>query len=174
MFGRLTAVAVTVVLGLWGAVPASAQQQGGQEFTQSVHGDWTIRCPSDGQSCYMVSLGRDLDGAAIVEMSLVKFPPGKPAAAGATMVVPLGTALQQGVVLQVDSGDRLRFAYDFCAPAGCVANLALTPDLIAAMQAGTRARITVVPASHPDQTKTVGVSLSGFTAAYKALKASGS
>ena len=152
------------------ALPTPAPAKQASEIVRETHGDWTIRCAADApEDCFMVSTGFDIDGSPVAELSLVKFLPGHPAVAGATVIVPLGTALPEGVVLQVDNGSRVRFGYDFCAPAGCIANLALTPDLVAAMQAGSRARVMVIPAGRPDTPKTIGVSLSGFTAAYRAL-----
>lgn len=154
--------------------PVGAQNQPA-ETVRATHGDWQVRCSATrADDCFMVARGFDIDGTPVVEMSLVKFGPDRSAAAGATVIAPLGTALPEGVVLQVDTGERRRFAYDFCAPAGCVANLALTDELIAAMKGGARARITVAPAARPEQPKTVGVSLTGFTAAYADLPEGGS
>lgn len=149
---------------------AWAQDPNAGEFLRETHGDWDIRCAtSDPERCFMVLIGTNAQGTPMVEISLVKFQTVGPSPAGTTVIVPLGTALPEGVVLQVDDGDRYRFSYEFCAPAGCVANLALTPELVIAMKGGFLATITFSAASDPETPVSVPISLQGFTAAYNAL-----
>lgn len=149
---------------------ARAQEVPAGEFLRETHGDWNIRCASDApEECFMVLVGTNAEGTPMIEVSLVKLRAAGPATAGTTVIVPLGTALPEGVVLQVDDGDRFRFSYEFCAPAGCVANLAMTPELVTAMKVGYEAIVTFAAASDPQTPISIPISLSGFTAAYNAL-----
>lgn len=176
---NLTAAILCLVLifGVGTAGTASAQSaaspapdNAAAEVIRDTFGDWEVRCDARNASdCFMILTGTDSNGNPMVEMSLVKFPPGNVAVAGATAVVPLGTALPEGLVLQVDEGDRLLFIYDFCTPAGCVANLALTADQVWAMKAGFQAAVTIASAARPNQPITVVLSLRGFTDAYNSL-----
>ncbi|MDF1748864.1 MAG: invasion associated locus B family protein [Alphaproteobacteria bacterium] len=133
-------------------------------------GDWRVLCDSaDNSACFMVLNGVDATGKPIVEFSLIRLHVDAKIPAGGTVIVPLGTALPEGAALQVDQGERLRYVYEFCAPAGCVANMALTVEQVQAMQAGSKATITIARAANPDKPIVVPISLNGFTAAYKAL-----
>ena len=141
------------------------------ETVRETHGDWQIRCsaarPGD---CYMVQLGYDVAGNPMAEFSLVRFGDGRQAAAGATIIVPLGTALPEGLALSVDGGEVRHYIFDVCTPAGCAANVALPEAQVTALKRGARVTIAFVPISSPDKTVSVSVSLNGFTKAYEALR----
>jgi invasion protein IalB len=163
---------IAAVLVAWGCLAgtAAARDQEAREFAREAHGDWTIRCaaatPDD---CYMMQLGVDDAGNPVVEVSLIRFPTGQAAAAGLTVIAPLGTALPEGAILQVDGGPRVGVPYDFCTQAGCIANLALTEADVQAYKRGLAATVSVAPAQAPDRPVTIRLSLAGFTAAYDAL-----
>lgn len=172
MFRRILSVLMfALAAGLTAPAAYSQSQEGAtSEVLRESHGDWDIRCNSARpDDCYMIQTAADDRDRPMVEFSLIRLEAGSPAPAGATAVVPLGTALPEGLLFQIDNGERLRFAYDFCARAGCVANLALTADQIAAMKRGLFAVITIKPAARPDQPISVRISLRGFTSAYGAL-----
>ena len=118
------------------------------------------------EACEMV---RVTDGP-FAEISI--FPideAGSKAVAGATIVVPLETLLTEQLTLRVDGGTARRFPFNFCNVGGCVTRLGLTNQDIALFKRGASATLTMVPAAAPDQTVTVTMSLSGFTAAYDAV-----
>lgn len=167
----LTVLGLMSLIGFSG-LPALAQSAEGAttEVLRESHGDWDIRCSSaKPEDCYMIQTAVDDRGRPMVELSLIRLASDAPAPAGATAVVPLGTALPEGLLFQVDNGEQLRFAYDFCARAGCVSNLALTADQIEAMRRGLFAIVTIRSAARPEQPISVRISLRGFTAAYGAL-----
>ncbi|MBO6836046.1 MAG: invasion associated locus B family protein [Alphaproteobacteria bacterium] len=172
MFIRaIAALALAIAASLpIGSATAQGQPAQSTEVLRETHGDWDIRCNSARpDECYMVQTASNDQGRPMVEFSLIRLAPGGPAPAGATAVVPLGTALPEGLLFQIDGGEPLRFAYDFCAPAGCIANLALTAEQVAAMKRGAQALITIKAASRPEIPVPVRVSLRGFTAAYESL-----
>ena len=114
----------------------------------------------------MYQLMDDGQGAPVAEVSLFRLPAGGKAEAGATIVVPLETALPQQLTLSVDGGNARRYPYAFCNPVGCYARLGLTPDDVAAFKRGNEAVITIVPALAPDQKVELSLSLTGFTKSY--------
>lgn len=171
----MRSVLASAVLGMLLALPldagmAQTEETGPREFAREAHGDWTIRCDTAApDTCYMMQLGVDDRNTPIVEVSLIRFPPGQDAAAGVTIIAPLGTALPEGAVVQVDGGNRVLVPYDFCTQAGCIANLALTDADVAAYKRGFAATVQVASAQAPDRPFTITLSLAGFTAAYDAL-----
>ncbi len=171
-FGIRAALAVLYLASFLttGSDAVRAQTAAPPRQIEGDFGDWNVACETAPPgTCYMIAIGHDPKGNPLVEFSIIRLPADPRVAAGGTVVVPLGTALPEGLILQVDQGERLRYAYDFCAPAGCVANLALTQEQVAAMQGGVRAFLTVAPAANPEMPVTAPVSLRGFTAAFKTL-----
>lgn len=152
---------------------ANAQTSQPEERVVSEHGAWQVRCVEGStRPCFMVQTADDGDGNAIVEFSIVRFQKSESGVlAGASAIVPLGTALPEGLALQIDQGDVLTFAYDFCTRGGCVSNLALTEIQVQAMKAGNLASVTITPALRPDQQITLTISLIGFTSAFDSLVA---
>ncbi len=138
-------------------------------YIKETYGDWQLKCfRSDGQEdlCQMYQLLREDAGNPVAEFSLFKLPDGAQAAAGATIVVPLGTLLTQELRMAIDGGQAKSFAYSFCSAVGCFARIGLTAGDVDALKRGANASIQIVPAQAPDQRVNIKVSLSGFTAAY--------
>ncbi|APE43453.1 invasion-associated locus B family protein [Sulfitobacter alexandrii] len=141
----------------------------GKPYTKEVIGSWEMRCIQDAEGnepCQMYQLLDDGQGAPVAEFSLFRLPDGGKAAAGATIVVPLETALPQQLTISVDGGKARRYPYAFCNPVGCYVRLGLTADDVAAFKRGKEAVITIVPALAPDQQVKLSLSLDGFTASY--------
>ena len=142
----------------------------GQQYLQEVFNDWALRClkVEDGEDpCQMYQLLSDADGNAIAEIAIVSLSSSGEAIAGATIVAPLETSLNEQITLRVDGGQARRFPFDFCNAGGCVTRVGLTEADMALFQRGATATLSMVPAAAPDQIVTVTMSLSGFTAAYK-------
>lgn len=146
-----------------------ANAAAGQPYVKETIDDWDLRCvqPADGEErCQMYQLLNDDQGTPVSEFSLFKLPEGGRASAGATVVVPLETALQQQLTIAVDSGSARRYPFAFCNPIGCYARIGLTPQDIAAFKAGAVAKISISPFVAPNEKVTVNMSLKGFTAAF--------
>ncbi|AGI67968.1 invasion protein B-like protein [Octadecabacter antarcticus 307] len=150
---------------------APQEPQPGQQYLREVFNDWALRClkvEGGEDPCQMYQLLSDADGNAVAEIAIVALPEAGEAVAGATIVAPLETLLTEQVTLRVDGGQARRFPFDFCNAGGCVTRIGLTEQDVALFRGGATATLSMVPAAAPDQTVTVTMSLSGFTAAYTA------
>ncbi len=141
----------------------------GKPYTKKEIGNWEMRCiktEEEVDPCQMYQLLADGEGAPVAEVSLFRLPGGGQAKAGATVVVPLETALPALLTLSVDGGKARRYPYAFCNPVGCYVRMGLTDADIAAFKRGNAATLALVPAPAPDQLVTLDLSLKGFTAGY--------
>lgn len=80
------------------------------------------------------------------------------------VTVPLGMAIPAGVHVKVDENEPIKVKYTFCHVAGCVAETAMTPELLKQMKAGAKLMVATIGISG----KPVGfpIPLSGFGKAY--------
>lgn len=141
----------------------------GRPFIKEQIKDWALRCiksPEGEERCQMYQLLNDDEGAPVVEFSLFRLPDGGRAEAGATVVVPLETALQQQLTIQVDSAQARRYPFAFCNQIGCYARIGLTSQDVASFKRGNAAKVTIAPFAAPDQKVVLNLSLSGFTNAF--------
>src|SRR6056297_4012573 len=65
----------------------------------------------------------------------------RPAVAGATIVVPLGTLLSEELKISVDGGKARVYPFRFCSMAGCFAQVGLTQADVNAFKAGVTANL---------------------------------
>jgi invasion protein IalB len=141
----------------------------GQPYTRETVGAWEMRCikQEEGEEpCQMYQLLDDGEGSPVAEVTLFRLPDGGKAVAGATVIVPLETALPAQFTVQVDGDKARRYPYAFCNPIGCYVRLGLTAADVAAFKRGKEAKMTIVPALAPDQKVELTLSLEGFTASY--------
>jgi len=149
--------------------PANDEPQVGQTYIRETNGDWVLRCivAEEGEDpCQMYQLLRDAQDAPVAEVSIFRLPEGGRAVAGATIIVPLETALQQQLTIQVDAGQARRYPFAFCDSVGCYARIGLVAEEIASFRRGNEATVTIVPALAPDQEVNLPMSLTGFTATF--------
>lgn len=148
---------------------ANKDPEVGKPYTAETIGSWEMRCikVEEGEDpCQMYQLMDDGQGAPVAEVSLFRLPSGGKAVAGATIIVPLETAIPQQLMIAIDGGKTRRYPYAFCNPVGCYVRLGLTADDVAAFKRGNEAKMTIVPALAPDQKVVLSLSLEGFTASY--------
>lgn len=148
---------------------ADDERELGKPYTKEVIGSWEMRCIKTEQEvdpCQMYQLMDDGQGNPVAEVSLFRLPGSGRAVAGATIVVPLETALPSQLTLSVDGGKARRYPYAFCNPVGCYVRLGLTNEDIATFKRGNEGVFTIVPALAPDQKVELKLSLDGFTASY--------
>lgn len=159
------------------ATPAPAPAEGAQppkqpevmEVVKDTFGDWQIRCAPEGNECFMYQLALDAQKNPVAEVSILKLPEANEAEAGVTIVTPLGTLLPQGVVVQVDTGEKRQYPFAWCSQVGCFARFGLTKPTIDVMKRGKGGKITLVSIGAPQSPVTLDMSLSGFTAAFDLL-----
>ncbi|KRS18169.1 invasion associated locus B family protein [Roseovarius indicus] len=139
-------------------------------YVKETYGDWQLQCfrsEAEEDPCQMYQLLREDAGNPVAEFSLFKLPDDSQAVAGATIVVPLGTLLPQGLKIAVDDGKAKAYNYSFCSMVGCFARIGFTQADVDALKAGGEAVLMIVPAQAPDQQVVIKASLDGFTKAYE-------
>lgn len=141
----------------------------GSTYVQEEVGDWEIQCirtEQDEDPCTLYQLLSDDQDNPVAEVSVFRLPAGGRATAGATVIVPLETLLTEQLRIAVDDGQGKLYPFSFCNPIGCYARIGLTESDVEAFKRGAVARISIVPFAAPDQTVTLDMSLSGFTAGF--------
>ncbi len=147
----------------------AAEQPAAPEIVTEKFGDWEKRCTADQTNCFIYQLARDQAGNPVAEVTIVTLPEGDSALAGATIVTPLGTLLNAGLIIQVDSGQARKYDYGWCTRSGCFARFGLEADYITNLKRGNRAIMQLASVSAPERPITLNVSLTGFTAAFDSL-----
>ncbi|WP_338548104.1 invasion associated locus B family protein [Roseovarius phycicola] len=145
-------------------------------YVKETYGDWQLQCfrsEAGEDPCQMYQLLREDAGNPVAEFTIFKLPGEGQAVAGATIVVPLGTLLPEGLKLAVDGGTAKGYNYSFCSLVGCFARIGFTEQDIANFRAGAGATLTIIPAQAPDQQVVIKASLNGFTAAYNEVSVAG-
>ncbi len=144
----------------------------GTTYVKESHGDWQMTCVRSELSddpCQLYQLLKDTEGNSVAEINLFNLPAGSQAVAGASIVVPLETLLTAQITLRVDNGQAKRYPFTLCATVGCVARIGFTEAEMASFRGGNKATLIIVPAFAPDQQVELNMSLSGFTAGYRAV-----
>lgn len=153
-------------------LPTKDEVVAGEEYLLDVSGDWQIRCAktdTEYDPCQMYQLIENGEGP-FAEISI--FPiseQNSKAIAGATIITPLDTMLQPGILISVDSENSRRYPYSFCSTVGCVGRIGLLAEDVSAYKKGSEASLQIVPAVAPDQTATASISLKGFTLGFDKL-----
>lgn len=148
----------------------TSKPQVGQTYVREIEQDWEIQCvrTEDGENepCQMYQLLQNEVGNPVAEVSLFKLPQGGQAVAGATVIVPLETALQAQLRIAVDGAQSKRYPYSLCNQVGCFARIGLTKSDLNGFKKGAKAVVTIVPFVAQDQQIQLEMSLKGFTASY--------
>jgi invasion protein IalB len=140
------------------------------EIVKATYDDWQVRCAPDGNECFMYQLALDQEDNPVAEVSIVKLPASSDAAAGVTVVSPLGTLLTTGVVMQIDSGEKRQYPFAWCSQVGCFARFGLAQQGVDAMKRGNASTLSLVSVNRPDAPVVLAVSLKGFTAGFDSLE----
>ncbi len=174
---------------------ASAQQTN----IKSKHGAWNIQCegprnktvnaadlvkeleetkknkgkadkPAPKQQCGMVQTVKSKERKNLGLSIIIFRTTRKDKTEGALLRVlaPSGVFLPNGLAMEIDGKAQGRIGFLRCLPNGCIAQAELTKELLGALKSGTSANFIIYEA--PGRGLALGVSLKGFTAAYKALK----
>lgn len=199
MTAKMPLLSATLALAVAAAAPGLAQDTGGAAapaegqgvlspdalslgesetdngaYLAATHGDWELRClrTEEGDDpCQLYQLLKDAEGNPTAEFILFPLPPGREAAAGATIITPLETLLTQQITIRVDGAPGKRYPFSWCAPIGCIARVGFTAQEIDAFKRGRAATLTIFPVAAPDTPVELSVSLTGFTAGFDALAA---
>jgi len=172
-FAQTTAApADGVTIGVPDGIPDQATAEMGKVYLAASFDAWQQRCvkkPDGADPCQLYQMLKDDTGNPVSEISFFTLPDGAKAVMGATVLAPLETLLTANLRIGVDAGTPKVYPFSYCNVNGCVAKVGFTAEDVAALEAGTEAVMTVVPAAAPDKIVTVKVALKGFTAGHKAL-----
>ena len=86
----------------------------------------------------------------------------------ALVQLPLGLNLPVGAKLQVDDGKTVDLQIQTCENRGCYANLAIAPDMLAALRTGKQLKVSFQNLGK--ETITIPMPLTDFAAAYDKIK----
>lgn len=146
----------------------------GTEIIKSEHGDWKVICfavpEGEKGQCRLYQLLFDSDKNPVAEYSIVALDKAAKAEAGVNFISPLGTLLTAQASMRVDSGQVKRYPFGWCDTQGCIARYGITTAELDSMKRGNKAVMTIVAAAAPKNPIELNLSLTGFTAGWKALQ----
>ncbi len=145
-----------------------------REYVHASQDDWEIRCieaESEERLCALSQMLFDDAGNRVAEVNVRALRPGGAAAAGVTIITPLGTLLTEGVGIKVDDGAPERYAFTWCERIGCVARFGLSPSALQLYVQGLAAQVTIYSVLDTGAPVVLGMSLKGFTAMWTELLA---
>ncbi|RFC65651.1 MULTISPECIES: invasion associated locus B family protein [Mesorhizobium] len=156
---RLSAVSAALAT-VWLVAPASAQQQQPQ-----IPQGWFKACSKqqDVDVCNVQNITTADTGQLVTGISLIELK-GKVNRKVFQVTVPTARLIPPGVGLQIDGGKTQKIDYMICFPDRCVAETALSDQLVASLKKGTSLTLTSV--NFQNKPNPVKVSLQGFTGAY--------
>ena len=147
--------------------------QVGAGYVRSQEGDWQTQCVRQEEEadepCQLYQLLRGAEDNPVAEFIIEKLPEGGQVSAGATILVPHGTALSKDMRIAVDGGKAKVYRYAFCDSNACYARIGLLPEDIASFKKGSNATVTLFPFERQDQAVNLTLSLAGFTASFDNL-----
>lgn len=131
---------------------------------------WTVQCVNSGEgdqkrrSCQMSQeLHQQGSRQRVLLFAITKAE----GSAIATLVLPFGLLLSEGVRIEAAETEVVRGGFRTCLPAGCVAEIDLSEEAIGQLQSGDTVSVSMT--ANSGQVVTTEVSLKGFTAAYQRL-----
>jgi len=145
----------------------------GADVKRTTYKAWEVACLADNSNCAMAQIGKDQGGNPVLEMVIRKLPEpleagGEIAVAVLDVITPLGVVLTEGLALKIDGGQDAVAPFQVCTEQGCLVREPIADELIGRLKKGNAATVTVVAANQGVVTSSI--SLSGFTAAYNALR----
>ncbi len=155
----LAAAAFGLVAGA--SVPAATQQQQQQQLPQG----WFKACSKqeDVDICNVQNIMVADTGQLLTAVSMIEVK-GKVNRKIFQVTVPSGRMVPPGIGMQIDGGQTQKVDYMICLPDRCIAEVALSDQLVAAFKRGQQVTFTSV--NFQNQPNPIQVSLSGFTGAF--------
>ena len=161
---------VMFVFVCWLSVmPAMAQSE--QDVTTETYQDWVVRCidRTDLPPCDAVQTAFDTATEQRVMLtSIAHF--GGDNEIGIQIWVPTGILVSGGVLFEIDQKDQAlqNLKFTRCEADGCFIEAIVSEEELAPLKKGNQAAIAIL--SSTGQPRVVGLSLSGFTKAFRAVK----
>lgn len=157
------------------AGPAAAQEattDTGPSTLSETYESWTVQCAkttANGQTTRNCQMSQELlqpESRQRVLLFAIAPKQGE-GATKATLVMPFGLLLSEGLRIEAADKELLRGTFRTCMPGGCISEVDLSDDLIKQLQATEK--MTVVMTANDGQVVRTDVSLKGFSAAYRRL-----
>jgi len=145
----------------------------GQTYSAQTFDSWEILCVKAAKGpepCEVGQLVLDDKASPIADIRIFPLQPGSKAIAGATMVIPLGVQLSDGLLFGVDKKKTKQYPYAFCSGVGCVSRIGLTAIELQAMRTGKLGNLQFTMANNSQKPILLSFSLKGFAPAYTALR----
>ncbi len=165
----ITALVIAALSTTWSTTAPVAAATEPQQF-----GDWVLRCEAKGEGqgevCYIhqtINYSKDDVSGMLLDVKIGAFGEGKELFA--LIVLPLGLSFQSGVVVQADAGEPTTLTVQTCTKEGCRSVAPVSDELLWGFRQGKLLKVGFV-AFGGTQTIVVDASLSGFTAAFKAMR----
>jgi invasion protein IalB len=159
-FSRLPVLAAGVVgLLAAGLAPAAAQQQ------PQIPQGWFKACSKqqDVDICNVQNITTAPSGQLVTGISMIELK-GKINRKVFQVTVPTGRLVPPGIGLQIDGGKAQKLDYVICFPDRCVAEVALSDQIVSSFKKGQELTLTSV--NFQNQPNPIKVSLKGFTGAF--------
>lgn len=152
------AAAVIGVSGLW-ATTASAQQ------SNAAPQGWFKVCAKqeDNDICNVQNIVTADSGQLLTAVSLIEVK-GKVTKKVLQVSVPTGRLIPAGIGMQIGQNKPTKIEYAICFPDRCIAEAALSNELIAALKKG--ADLTLTSVNFQNKPNPLKISLNGFGTAY--------
>ena len=166
----IAALTIAAIGAPWSiAAPAAAAAEP-QKF-----GDWLLRCEARGEGqgelCYLhqtLNYSKDNVSGTLLDIKIGALGEGKELYA--IIMLPLGLNIQSGAIIKADDGEYTPLIIQTCTNEGCRSVGQVSKDLLWGFRQGKVLKVAFVP-FRSTKTLVVEASLTGFTAAYKALTA---
>jgi invasion protein IalB len=170
---KLSRHLLVALIGILPVTNVSAQgviEMQGPTSLSETYDAWTVRCASQ-------QLGENTQRICQMSQELLQqetrqrvltFSIGMTAEGSkATLILPFGLLLSEGVRVQIAEEPVLHGAYRTCLPAGCVAEIEIPKEVIEKLETAETARVLMT--ANSGQQVNTDVSLKGFKSAYRRL-----
>ena len=128
--------------------------------------NWTFKCIKPVNSierCEANQIIYNQRQQPVAEISIYKLPKNQVAAAAATIIVPLETALSDGLIMKIEGFEAKKYHFKFCNSLGCYSQIGLTEGEVEELKKKEKATIFLKHISSGDQQIVIPMSLAGFT-----------
>jgi invasion protein IalB len=162
------------LVGALTASVAMAQDAAGQgpSTLSETYDAWTVQCVNrvqDGNAQRTCQMSQELLQQNTRQRVLTFAVSREGGAARATLILPFGLLLADGMRVTIEEEDVLSGTFRTCLPAGCLVELDLSEDAIAKLESATTASIEMT--ANSGQPVKTDVSLQGFASAFQRLTA---
>lgn len=142
----------------------------GPTTLSETYDSWTIQCANQAQGDQSVRdcrMSQELLQQESRQRVLLFAVSADGEAAKATLILPFGLLLSEGISIEVEEAEIARLAFRTCLPAGCIVELDITDDILGQFESAESAGVLMT--ANGGQPFRTDVSLKGFSAAYRRL-----